>query len=371
VVRGGAGTFYIPVLANKTHGYKRTFPFVFRDSVLASTDPRTPNLNLDNAFPDELISSAITAGGVDPDMRISYMFQGNLNVQHSIDKATVVEVGYSGSKGNSLTRTRNVNQALLGPGAINSRRPFTRFGNISWLEASANSNYHSMQVRLDRRLLNGFSALTSYTWSKSIDDNSGSGGLAEGSQPQNNYDLKAERGPSTFDRTHRMTAALLWELPFGAGTSGPLSYLVKGWQLNGIYLFSTGQPFTAGVTADNSLTGQSNDRPNAIGDPFLSNPDPSRWVDRAAFQVAPSGQYGNAGRNTLRGPGQNNFDFSLFKSFPFREISDFLQFRAEFFNALNHPQFFLPTRFVDNPAFGVISRARDGRDIQLALRLHF
>jgi hypothetical protein len=147
--------------------------------------------------------------------------------------------------------------------------------------------------------------------------------------------------------------------------------VVKGWQLNGIYLFSTGQPFTPAVTADNSATGQSNDRPNVIGDPFLSNPDPSRWVDRAAFQIAPAGQYGNAGRNILRGPGQNNFDFSLFKSFAYREISDFVQFRAEFFNAFNHPQFFLPNRFVDNAAFGTISRARDGRDIQLALRLHF
>jgi hypothetical protein len=371
VIRGGAGTFYIPVLANKTHGYKRTFPFVFRDTVLASTDARNPNVSLDNAFPEDLLNSAITAGGVDPDMKISYMFQANLNVQHEINKATVVEIGYSGSKGNSLTRTRNVNQAMIGAGAINDRRPFPKFANISWLEASANSNYHSMQLRLDRRLLSGFSTLGSYTWSKSIDDNSGSGGLAEGSQPQNNYDLKAERGPSTFDRTHRLTAAILWSPNLGARITGPAAVVVKGWQFNGIYLFSTGQPFTPGVSRDNSLTGQSQDRPILVGDPTLDNPDPARWVNPAAFRLASLGQYGNAGRNILRGPGQNNFDLSVFKSFAYREIPDFLQFRAEFFNAFNHPQFFLPNRFVDNAAFGTISRARDGRDIQLALRLHF
>ncbi len=372
VVRGGVGVFYIPILLNKTHGYKRTFPFVVRQNVFASTDPRNPNVSLNDPFPADLISAGITAGGVNPDLKISYMFQENLNIQRDLGHAMVLEVGYAGSKGNSLLRSRNVNQAVLGAGSIANRRPFPRFGNVGWLEDSANSNYHSLQVRFDRRFTGGISLLGAYTWSKSIDDNSGSGGAAETGGNLNNYDLKRERGLSAFDHRHRGTAAFMWEPRFLQDLSGAAALIGKGWQFNGILTMSTGQPFTPSLSGDVSLTGNNpNDRPLVIGDSRISNPDPARWFNTSAFAIPATGTYGNAGRNSLIGPPLKNLDFAAFKNFAYKDTNDFVQFRVEIFNLPNHPQFFLPNRNADSPTFGTISRARDPRQIQLALRIHY
>jgi hypothetical protein len=371
IIRGGAGAFYIPIILNKTHAYKRAFPFVIRNNVFASVDPRNPNLSLNDPFPADLISAGITAAGIAHDYVSSYMFQWNLNVQRELSNSMVVEVGYAGSKGNSLQRGRNVNQAVLGPGSIISRRPFQRYGNITVGETSANSNFHSMQIRFDRRFQQGFSLLGSYTWSKSIDDASGSGGLGETGGAQNNYNLKAERGPSIFDRTHRLSIGYLLELPFGRNTTGPASYFISGWQTNGIFTSTTGQPFTPAVGGDRSLTGNGADRPNVVGDSKLDNPDPSRWINTSAFVVPALGSYGNAGRTSLRGPGLVNMDFALFKSFALGENREFVQFRTEIFNLTNTPGFLLPNKDAASVQFGTISRARDARQIQLSLRISF
>ncbi len=371
VVRAGGGIFYIPILLNKTHGYKRTFPFVVRQNVIASTDPRNPNVSLNDPFPADLISAGITAGGVNPDLKISYMVQDNINVQRELGHAMVIEVGYAGSKGNSLLRSRNVNQAFLGPGSIASRRPFPKFANVGWLEDSANSNYHSMQVRFDRRFLDGISLLGAYTWSKSIDDNSGSGGTAETGSAMNNYNLRLERGLSAFDRRHRGTAAFMWEPQIGKNLTGAAAVLGRGWQFNGILTLSSGQPFTPALSGDVSLTGGGSDRPLVVGDPKIDNPDPAQWFNTAAFAIPPSGTYGNAGRTSLIGPPVKNLDFAAFKNFAKGDNPQLVQFRLEIFNLPNHPQFFLPNKFKDQASFGTISRARDPRDIQLALRVHF
>jgi len=376
VIRGGGGLFYIPVLLNKTHGFKRSFPLVVRQNVFASVDPRNPNVSLNDPFPADLITAGITAGGVNPNLNISYMVQDNLNVQRDLGHSMVLEVGYAGSKGNSLYRSRNVNQAVAIPGtttSIVSRRPFPKFGNISWLEDSANSHYHSMQARLDRRFTQGVSVLGAYTWSKSIDDNSGSGGASETGGNMNNYNLHMERGLSAFDHRHRATAAVMWEPQMGRSLTGPIAILANGWQFNGILTLMTGPPFTPAYTSsvDYSLTGNGNDRPIVIGDPKLSNPDPSAWINKAAFATPAPGTYGNAGRNSITGPGYNNIDFAAFKNFAKGDNPQLVQFRAEIFNLANHPQFFLPNKFADSPQFGTISRARDQREVQLALRISF
>ena len=215
------------------------------------------------------------------------------------------------------------------------------------------------------------SLLSSYTWSKSIDDASGSGGLAETGGSQDNYNFNAERGLSAFDRKHRLTFAYLWELPVGGRASGLAAGVVRGWQLNGIFTASSGQPFTAALGIDNSLTGNFNDRPDVIGDSKISNPDPARWFNTSAFVIPARGTFGNAGRNSLRGPGLVNLDVAMFKNFVYRGIPDFVQFRAEFFNVANHPQFLLPNKNAESPQFGTISRARDARQIQLSLRIRF
>jgi hypothetical protein len=370
VIRGGGGVFYVNIAQNKTYLATRAFPFYRINNVFANIDPRTPNVLLTNPFPAELLSTGIAGRSVDMDMRTGYMTQQNLNIQRQLDQATVVEVGYAGSKGNHLNRSRDLNAAPLGPGSIASRRPYPNYSTIPQLEASASSVYHSLQLRLDRRMASSFSVLGSYTWSKSLDDDSDITGVSGGGQ-QNPYNLRDDKGLSVFDRAHRLTNAFLWAIPFGRDATGLTGALIKGWQINGIYTFASGQPFTPTISYDNSLTGTGADRPNLVGNPTLDHPDPAGWVNRAAFVIPPLGQFGNAGRNHLRGPGTNNLDFAMFKSFRYRDIADFAQFRTEIFNILNHPQFYLPNRFVDSPQFGTTSRARDSRQIQLSLRFSF
>lgn len=370
VIRGGGGIFYVNIAQNKTFSATRGFPFFRINNVFASTDRRNPNLSLSNPFPTELLSTGFVGRSVDMNMRTGYMIQQNLNIQRQLDQATVFEIGYAGSKGNHLNRSRDLNAVPLGPGSIASRRPYPRFSTILQLEASASSVYHSLQLRLDRRFVAGTSVLGSYTWSKSLDDDSDITGVSGGGQ-QNPYNLRDDKGNSVFDRTHRLSTAFLWELPVGRDLSGTAATFLKGWQINGIYTYASGQPFTPSLSGDNSLTATGADRPNLIGNAKLDNPDPAGWVNRAAFAIPPLGQFGNAGRNHLRGPGTNNLDFAMFKSFSFRDIAQFAQFRAELFNITNHPQFFLPNRFVDSPQFGTVSRARDARQIQLSLRFSF
>ncbi len=384
VLRGGGGVFYVPVLANKTHSYKRGFPYVITQTIGADDDTRTPEMTLEDPFPDDLVvgASSFTVRGVNPKLRTSYMMQWNLNVQRELTNSTVLEIGYAGSKGNKLTRTRNVNQAIagsdLGQGTDISgwaptaaRRPDSRFGNIGWLEDSASSNYHSFQESIDRRFANGVSFLQAYTWSKSIDDNSGSSGLGGGASPMDNTRLFLERGPSIFDRTHRLTFAGTWLLPLGEGMDGAAGALARGWQLNTIYTYSSGQPFTPGLGGDNSRTGVGQDRPNLLGDSKAGGGDASEWFNTSAFATPPTGTIGNAGRGALRGPPTNQLDLAVYKNFAVGENADAIQFRAEFFNATNHPQWRIPNRIQNSSTFGVISRARDNRQIQLAIKLSF
>ena len=151
-----------------------------------------------------------------------------------------------------------------------------------------------------------------------------------------------------FDRPQSMSAAFVWEVPFGRDLTGIAGALIQGWQINGIYSFASGQPYTPTLQGDNSGTKNRQDRPDLIGQWKLSDPDPNRWVNEAAFSIPPKGSFGNAGRNVLRGPGTNNLDFSIGKTFAFGEMSDFAEFRCELFNLPNHPQFYLPNRFVNS-----------------------
>ena len=369
VIRGGGGVFYITQPGGSGAGYwtnAYAFPFQLHTTINGSTNARNPDIDLFKPFPDS--APGLRARSADVDMRTPYMTQQNLSIARQLDETTVIEVTYAGTKGNKLYRYRDINAAPLGAGG---KRPFPRFSAIRSIEGSSSSVYHSLQLRFDRRLSRGVSVLGAYTYSKSIDDESAQSGRVSGGAPQNYYNLKEQRGPSVFDRPQSMSAAFVWEVPFGRDLTGIAGALIQGWQINGIYSFASGQPYTPTLQGDNSGTKNRQDRPDLIGQWKLSDPDPNRWVNEAAFSIPPKGSFGNAGRNVLRGPGTNNLDFSIGKTFAFGEMSDFAEFRCELFNLPNHPQFYLPNRFVNSKQFGTVPRARDGRQIQMSLRFTF
>jgi hypothetical protein len=385
VIRTGYGIYYdTSALAP---GEALYFNKPFFDFNLFFPLPGLP-LTLSDPFPSFFpFALPDSAQAIQRDLRTPYMQHWNLNLQQQLGRNRVLEVGYVGSKGTKLLSARDLNQPLpsvLPPGLPFVPRPVPQFDEINTIESRASSNYHSLQARLQQRLSAGLAMLASYTWSKSIDDASNFFPSAgDPNFPQNSYDLRAERGRSNFDVAHRLSLSYVYDLPFGKGGTyvtddGAWSKILTGWQTSGIVTLQTGRPFTVALLRefDNSGTGISalgfgaNDRPNLGGDPSLDQRSPERWFNTSAFAFPPAGTFGNAGRNILDGPGFQNVNASLVKNTALSETFN-LQFRAEFFNLFNHPNFNLPDNFLGSPSFGQITSAREPRHIQFGVKLLF
>jgi hypothetical protein len=235
------------------------------------------------------------------------------------------------------------------------------------------SRYNSIQSRLQQRYSHGLSFLLSYTYANSIDDvNSRTSA----------FDAQTGRGPSTFDIRHRIAASPVYELPFGSGkafaTTGLAAKIAGGWQVSPLFQWNTGNPLTPTLSGNYSNSGGTTDRPDVISDPNQNAPHATaKWFNTAAFQLRPANgaagatySFGNAGVGIIKSPGFTNVDISIVRSFQRGEKAK-LQFRAELFNALNHPNFGYPNVQADNPQFGTISSALDPRQSQFALKIVF
>jgi hypothetical protein len=385
VLRGGYGVYYDQSPLAPAEALYFNSPF-FDNNIFFSLPglPLTLNNPFPSFFPFPLPDSALA---IQRDLRTGYMQHWNLNVQRQLGEKSVLEVAYVGSKGTKLLTARDINQpqpSPLPPGLPFVPRPDPRFDDIDLLESRADSNYNALQARFQQRLARGFTALASYTWSKSMDDASNFFSSAgDPNFPQNSYNVAAERGRSNFDVEHRLSVSYSYALPFGNGRAylndpGWLSTVLTGWETFGIVTLQTGRPFTVALLPeiDNSGTGRSilgfgaNDRPNLVGNPELSNRTTLQWFNTSAFSFPAPGTFGNAGRNILDGPGYQNVNVSLLKNTHLSERLN-LQFRAEAFNLFNHPNFNLPDNFLGSPTFGRISSARDPRHIQFGLKLLF
>jgi hypothetical protein len=215
------------------------------------------------------------------------------------------------------------------------------------------------------------SILASYTLGKSIDTSS-----QNGVYPQYpNSNLTGERAISPWDRTHNFVASWVWQVPRPDGNAFLRQLL--DWQVTGIATLSSGFPVGVTIATDYALTGATVHRPNKVGDPRLGGSRPLgaqllQWFNTNAYAANGTGTYGNAPRTDpqLRGPGYANLDFGLLKQFRIKETRQ-LQFRAEFFNLPNHPNFGMPGTTFGTSAFGKITSAMDPRIIQFALKLKF
>jgi hypothetical protein len=232
-------------------------------------------------------------------------------------------------------------------GSAASHLPFADFGFIQSVEDMGNAEYNSLAVKINKRFSGGLSLITAYTYGVSIDDTSAI--RIQGYDtlfPQNSYCIRCERGPSSFDTRHRLVVSPLYELPVGRGkalniNNGFLNAIIGGWQVGGILTAQSGVPQTITIGGqDNSITQSTYDRPNYVSGQNVnaSNQTPNAWYNPAAFVEAPVGQFGNVGRDTQLAPGVFTINAEVHKNFhmPYKE-SHQLQFRAEAFNLLNHP----------------------------------
>lgn len=370
VLRGGYGLYFDQSALAPGEGLYFSAPYY--DFRLFVFDARFPLL-LHDPFPANYpIPIPNSATAFQRDLRSPYVQHFNFNIQRSLGSSRALEVGYVGSKGTKLLSARDLNQP--GPSAAQfNPRPNPAFGDVTVLESRANSNYHSLQTRLQQRLSHGLSVLASYAWAKSIDDASAFfSSTGDGNFPQDSRNARLERARSNFDVRHRFTMAYAYDLPLGKGL------LRGGWQTFGVWTLQTGRPFTVALPSadDNSGTGisvlgfGSNDRPHALRNPALASPTPERWFDTAAFARPARGTFGNAGRNILDGDGLQSINASLVKNFALREAMT-LQFRAEFFNFFNQVNFDLPDLFFGSPTFGRVNSARPPRHVQFGLKFLF
>jgi hypothetical protein len=316
---------------------------------------------------------------VSPHLHTPYYQSWNLAVQHALPSAISLEVAYAGSKGTHLQGVTDPNQdPVPGPDDVQARRPYPQFGSFTAIQNRASSIYHSLQVKGEKHLSHGLYFLSAFTYSKAIND------LPEiccnFPFPQNSYDTAAERAVADFDQKLRWVFSFDYELPFGGSRSHInnrlLDAVAGGWHLGGIYTLASGFPFSAALGFDPSNTGsQGLMRPNQLRDGNLPSDQrtPNLWFDINAFEAPPGFAFGNARRNNLIGPGQNVFDWSLRKEFRVTE-SQRLEFRSEFFNAFNHPNFAQPDNFIDDGpgVAGVITEvAIPMRQIQFGLKYRF
>ncbi len=344
---------------------------------------QTSLLTLQNPFPNTasaFFPKSVLA--IQRDFRTAYSQHWNLSVQRQLGENRLFEVAYVAAKGTKLLAGRDINQARPSTQQPNLR-PLPQFSDITMLESRANSNYQSLQLSYQQRLSTGLSVLGAYTLGKSIDDASGFfNSSGDPNFPQDSNNPGAERGRSNFDVRHRMSVSYSYALPFGTGkrwlSNGGAAAIFGDWESFGIVTLQSGRPFTVALqtTLDNSNTGfsnlgfNSNDRPNLVGNPKLSNPTPERWFNTAAFATPAFGTFGSAGRNIVDGPGYANVNFSLLKNIGLTE-SVKLQFRTEAFNLFNRVNFDLPDNFVGSPSFGRIRSAQQPRRIQFGLKLLF
>jgi carboxypeptidase family protein len=374
VIRGGAGFYYntLPVHIGFRQMGLTNPPFLLSETFEAAPGP-TPSLTLATPFPgagEISPNPAITA--VERNIQNSLSQQWNLTVERELLKNLGLRVSYVGNKTSHLpwyNFSINVPEKQA-PGALQPRRPYQPWSDILLLAGGGDSTIHQLQVEAVQRYSNGLTLQAEYSWNRSLDNVPVVGGT------QNPYNSRADRGNSDQIRRHIFSLAYTYELPFGqgkplAGVRGPIGKVIGGWQLSGITYLRTGTPFS--VTFNATQPGWLSGRADILRDPKQprSVRSTTQWFDPSAFSVPAPFTYGNSARNMLFGPGEIGFDLSVLKNTKIKEAVT-VQFRAEFFNLPNHPNFGNPAANISVPS--TVSRifgAGDPRQIQFGLKVLF
>lgn len=382
-VRGGIGLFdNLPLLNQFMLIESTSAPFFERGNISGASLP--PGSFFAGAA-SQLVGSNLQAAYYDSNPHRNYVMQWNVNVQREITPSFTTLLGYVGSRGLHMPFEVDdldmviptlTSAGYLYPSPIASGTKLNpNFGSISGILHKGDSYYDALLLGVTKRLSHGLQFQTSFTWSKTIDTSSAT---MQGDQFSNGissldwFNPRLTRGPSDFSVPRTLVVSANWTLPFAKSLTGPSALLLNGWTLGGILKLSDGMPWTPtwGTGGDPQGINNSDDYafPNRLGGPgcnSLVNPgNPYNYVKTECFAIptAPSQAFynancdssvgnpvllqcfnlrGNAGRNIIPGPGIKNLDFSLFKDFFMKRISERfkIQFRAEIFNILNHPNF--------------------------------
>jgi len=416
-IRGGYGIFYDTVPVSANGDTLLNYPQVIEDQENVSfgqNGPPVPNAligfrisrpGLGTGGPGSVAQFQPGPNNFNPNFTNAYIQSWNLSIQRQLPGNMVVEVAYAGTKGNNLHRQIKLNPAEpLGPFAIvgdltnntsirgdigDSRNQLRRLvpitfekgviiplQNVFEEQSTAFSRYHGGTLRVEKRFGQGLTFLTTYTWSKSMSDNPGWRGGGQGlsaAGAQNILDRGAEKGLADLDHRHRFTVASVYELPFGKSSTGLMKHIIGGWATDGIVQLQSGLPMTPQFLGDIGSMGSD----QALRPDLICNPNIERgkqtvekfFATECLARQTPM-RFGTSGRAVISGPGRIGIDLSARKVFTFYENVK-LQFRTEFFNAFNHPNFNPPNKRWGDGNFGRVTSARDPRIIQFGLKLNF
>jgi hypothetical protein len=417
-LRAGFGTYYsliddLSFLLNSIPPYNGSLSFT---GSLPSILPFVPSTPVPPTCGPGVPKPCTTYApqGVQPDAQTPTVEEWRLGIEQQLDRNTALRVSYIGSHGyhgflsvdpNSIPAQLCANPAGCaagGTGAVTptvpqgtqyipaaSGRPNPYLSAGFFWYTEGNTSYNALAVDVTRRLAKGLQFRANYTWSKNLDMNSALTIAQANNQPQmimNRFDPRRDWGPSALDNTNQASISGEYELPFGKGrhwlgnAGGVADKVAGGWQLNGIFTALSGFPFTPLIGANRSGDGdiRNPDRPSlnpAFTGPIVTG-DPRQWYNPAGFVLPTPGTWGNLGRGVFTGPGLTELDMSLFKNMPIAERTS-LQFRAEFFNLMNHANFGNPntTAFsgtAPSASAGLITTtATTSRQIQFGLKLIF
>ena len=384
-IRAGAGIFYNHFTLSDVTLMGGNSPFQIAAEVLGGkVDCPGSQLDVNRNCLGAPSSSAgvplpIPITGGDLVSKIPVVYQWNFTVQHMLPQDTVVEAGYVGTRANHLPLNSDLNQLPLGvlsaaqqtnPNIqVSALAPYRGLGSVSVALNDSSSRYDSLQVSVQRRMNKGLQFGVAYTLSNSFDLGSSIYGDAV-----NSYNLKYSYGPSDFEIRNILILNYVYQLPFFKSSNSLAAKFLGGWEVSGVASITSGHGFTvynstgdqAGVGDDygqyaNRLAGCSpNSAPRSV----------AQWFNTSCFQDAAPGTFGNAGRNSVWGPGVRNWDFALYKNGRITERLNY-QFRTEFFNFLNHPSFNYIDTGRGDASFGQIVNANDPREIQFGLKLNF
>jgi hypothetical protein len=400
VAHAAYGIFYTPVDMNTWCNQRHNVPYVF--PLTSQSDPFLPSITTLN-FPAPILgTSVVSFTSVQLHATAQYIQQWSASLEKQIGSETTVELGYLGAGGFHLQRSHLINNAQPGPGLIQPRRPnpkikfvpntvlpsYVTFGptfeqdqltpvsTINLLENTAQSWYDAGYVNVRRRYANGLSFLANYTYAKALENAPDfRSPMFEAATPQNNDDLNAEKGLGC-DIRHRFALSGVYNSR-AIGSNSFTRILTRDWRGSIVYQVQTGFPLTISVFGDTAnagtVVGENPIRANLTGKPIFGSGthNSTTWFNPAAFASPPAYTYGNVGRNTVYGPGQQTMDVGVVREFPIAEKAR-IEARAEFFNALNHTNYGTPNRFVNTASFGSITEvSTPGREIQLSARISF
>ena len=384
VVRGGFGIMYERIQGNDMYNAGPNIPFSFAAN-LNSVTFQNPTIALGTGTiaPQPIVAPSITGLKID-NYKLPASYQWSIGVQRQISAKSVLSIAYVGNQnrhqndyGESNLPDQSALPSLIAGGiyTVAPGLPYPGFHSIRMSANEANSHYNSFQVDLTSQLGRDLSLRAFYTLSRTIDPTTagnGGGDLGNISNPYAGW--KYDVGPGGFDRTHNASVNFIYDIPvFRHNGNRLLKTALGGWEVSGIVTITSGLPINPQLTGGQSANGLPNatNRPDQVG--HVSYPHTvAEWFDTSAFVKPAMGAFGNAGHNSLRGPGRDNWNLSLFKSFVISETrGSRFELRVESFNTWNHTEFNQVSNGLGSSNFGQVTSAFDPRVFQLGAKLYF